>query len=124
MAQIQPTTTYEHLLYTTVRLEFSMAGGKTSVGTGFVYDHYAASAHKTPILVTNKHVVKDCSAVAVRFHQRDTAAPRWAVSGYVDLAFPLSESAWTSHPDPAIDLCAIRLSAFQEPARTQGKEIA
>ncbi len=39
MAQIQPVTTYENLLYTTVRLEIPLLNGQTSVGTGFVYDH-------------------------------------------------------------------------------------
>jgi hypothetical protein len=123
MAQIQPTTTYENLLYTTVRLEFTLVSG-VSVGTGFVYDHHMTGGPKTPLLVTNKHVVAGCQAVTVRFHQRDTTASRWAVSGYVDLSFPLSESSWVGHPDPVIDLSGIRLSVFQHQASVQGKELA
>jgi hypothetical protein len=121
MAQIQPTTTYERLLYTTVRLELTLADGKEGVGTGVFYDHYTAGGDKIPLLVTNKHVVKDSLSVKARFHQRDTAAQTWAVSGYVDLAVPLPESAWTGHADAAVDLCAIRLSTFQQQA--QGKEL-
>src|SRR5689334_13498494 len=107
MAQIQPVTTYEYLLYTTVRLEITVPGD-TNIGTGFLYDHYTASGDKTPLLVTNRHVVAGCQSVAVRFHRRDANAPRWAVSGYVDLALPIPESEWTGHPDPATDLSAIR----------------
>src|SRR5690349_6932547 len=123
MPQIQPISTYEHLLYTTVRLEIGLANG-TSVGTGFFYDHYAQDGRKIPLLVTNKHVVKGCQSIKIRFHQRDSAAPRWVVKGYVDLAFPLTESNWTGHPNPDIDLSAIRLSIFQQQAAKQGKEIA
>jgi hypothetical protein len=124
MAQIQPVTTYEHLLYTTVRLELALVGNQTGVGTGFVYDHYTSGGTKVPLLVSNKHVVKDSLAVKVRFHQRDPSAPKWAVSGYVDLDFPLPESAWTGHPDPDIDLSAIKFNTFQQQAQIQGKEIA
>ena len=93
MAQIQPTTTYEYLLYTTVRLEFLLAGGPSSVGTGFIYDHHPPAGAKVPLLVTNRHVVKGSVALTVKFHERDTAATRWAVNGYVDLSFSLPESS-------------------------------
>ncbi len=123
MAQVQPTTTYERLLYLTVRLETTLPGGM-GLGTGFVYDHVTKGGDKVPLIVTNKHVVRGSTAVKVRFHQRDTAAPRWAVSGYVDLDLPIAEAAWTGHPSPDIDLTAIRLDAFILPAKAQGKEIA
>src|SRR5436190_20526409 len=109
MAQIQPLTTYEYFLYSTVRLEFGLSSG-TSVGTGFVYDHALQSGKKLPLLVTNKHVIAGSQSITVRFHQRDTNATTWAVSGYVDLAFPLLESGWTQHPDPSVDLAAIQLA--------------
>jgi hypothetical protein len=54
MAQIQPVTTYEYLLYTTVRLEITIPGD-TSIGTGFLYDHYTAGGEKIPLLITNRH---------------------------------------------------------------------
>src|SRR5262245_29309923 len=92
MAQVQPSTTYEYLLYLTVRLETTVPAG-TGLGTGFVYDHLTKGGDKVPLVVTNKHVIKDSIAVKVRFHQRDTAAQRWAVSGYVDLALPIAEAA-------------------------------
>jgi hypothetical protein len=41
----------------------------------------------------------------------------------VDLSFPLPESDWTGHPDPAIDLTAIKLRVFQQHASSQGKEL-
>lgn len=115
MAQIQPLSTYEHLLYTTIRLEITIPGDE-SVTTAFIYDHYTTGGDKLPLVVTNRHATKDCQAVKVRFHRRDTNAPRWAVSGYVDLTVPLCESDWTSHPNAAVDLCAIRLSTFQQAA--------
>jgi hypothetical protein len=124
MAQIQPITTYEYLLYTTVRLELPLLNGEVSVGTGFIYDHQAQNGQKIPLLVTNKHVIKDSKEVKVRFHQRDVTASRWAVSGYVDLAFPLAESAWTGHPNPDVDLVGIRLSTFQWHAAAKQQEIA
>jgi hypothetical protein len=122
MAQIQPLTTYEYLLYTTVRLEISIVDD-TKIGTGFLYDHHTAGGEKIPLLITNRHVVAGCQSVAVRFHRRDTSAPRWAVSGYVDLSLPILEAQWTGHPDPAIDLSAIRLSTFQQAAAGQGNEL-
>jgi hypothetical protein len=124
MAQIQPVTTYENLLYTTVRLEIPLVNGQTSVGTGFVYDHYQQDKKKVPLIVTARHMVKDAKEVKVRFHQRDISASTWAVSDYVDLMFALPESAWTAHPDRDIDLVAIKLDSFQQRAADQGKEIA
>jgi hypothetical protein len=120
--QIQPLTIFEHLVYTTVRLEISLANG-TSIGTGFVYDHFGPAGEKRPLLVTNKHVVSGCQAVTLRFHQRDTTADRWAVSGYVDLSFPLNEQDWVGHSADTVDLTAIPLSVFQRHASVQGKEL-
>ena len=71
MAQIQPLTTYENLLYTTVRLEIPLVSGQTSVGTGFVYDHYRQDKTKVPLLVTARHVVRDAKEVKVKFHVFD-----------------------------------------------------
>jgi hypothetical protein len=124
MAQIQPSTSFEYLLYTTVRLELGLAGNVSSIGTAFVYEHQTAPGDKTPMLITNRHVVAGSTYVTVRFHRRDPSAPTWAVDGYVDLAFPLSESEWIGHPDPTIDLCGIKLSRFQQHAQAQGKELA
>lgn len=119
MAQFQPVTTCEHLLYTTVRLEFPLTPTEAMVGTGFFYDHRTKTGTKLPLLVTNKHVIRGSKEIKVRFHQRDATAPRWAVAGYVDLVFSLPESQWTGHPDPNIDLAAIPLRTFQQKAIPQ-----
>jgi len=79
MAQIQPPTTSEYFLYTTVRLEIGLANG-VSVGIAFVYDHPLQGGQKLPLVVTNKHVVQGAQTITVKFHQRDTSAPTWAVA--------------------------------------------
>jgi hypothetical protein len=125
MAQIQPTTTYESLLYSTVRLELPLRGSgpDPAVGTAFCFDHFPAGGQKITLLVTNRHVVEDSKSVSVRFHRRD-AADTLSVNGYVDLSLSVTEHDWTGHPDPGIDLCAIRLDIFQQEARRRTHELA
>jgi len=124
MAQIQPQTTSESFLYVTLRLDLVLNDGNIAVGTGFVYNHQTPENRTFPILMTNRHVIADSQSLKVKFHRLDPSVPGWTVSGYVDLTLPLSETAWTGHPDPAIDLAGIPLRVFQEPALAQGKELA
>jgi hypothetical protein len=53
----------EQLAYSTVRIECKIRTGGTSTGTGFFFNFLEDKANNThiPVVVTNKHVIKNAS---------------------------------------------------------------
>lgn len=81
------------------------------VGTGFMYDVFPRDADPSlPLLVTNRHVVEDASAVHFLAHTtlRDTSE---SYDGQV-IEFQTGpyETDWISHPEPGVDLAATPLA--------------
>jgi hypothetical protein len=130
-------TTVDALLYSTVRVEATLPGGKISTGTGFVIRYTPDPGNPDkyfPALITNKHVVRDAISGRLYFHQGHTTADgsfqptrQMAVLEIAD--FP---QAWIMHPvhsdvddevsDPAksVDLCAAPLGRALKELHAQG----
>ena len=112
----------EKLAHCTVRIECEIPGGGLATGTGFYYTIDLGGGRSTPVIVTNKHVVR--GTTAVRFlmtTQSEDGRP--LVGTTFSVTVPDGERHWIPHPDPSIDLCALPMAAALRQIGEQGARI-
>lgn len=111
-------STMEKLCFSTVRIETNNSAGNSCSGTGFFFN-LTIDRKIVPLIVTNKHVVRDMSKGRFILTER----------GKDDIPmykqhFPISiddgfEKYWIMHPDPLIDICAMPINPIIEMAHKQ-----
>lgn len=101
----------EQLSFSTVRIEAELPDGSISTGTGFFYAIKLDNQH-IPIIITNKHVVKDTIVGKFRFTlKNESGGPDYGNN--FDCQIIDFKDAWTDHPDPDVDLCAMPIAEVQ-----------
>lgn len=112
----------ERFTYNTVRIECESREGDISTGTGFYCVMNIGPAGYMPVIVTNKHVIKDALVGHLHLHSADaTGAPQ--VATYTTYRITDFEKGWMLHPDPSIDLCVMPIAAIHRDAESQGHRI-
>lgn len=98
------------LLKTTIRIESQVPGG-ISTGTGFFFNFCVDKERGTsiPVIVTNKHVIKDSTIGRLRFPLADKSGKVISEKTY-DVAIPEFEKNWICHPNVNIDLCVLPIA--------------
>lgn len=99
----------EQLTYSTVRIECELKTGGTSTGTGFFFNFLEDKTNNThvPVVVTNKHVIKDASkGKLIITKANENGEP--IDTQHFTLVFDNFESFWKLHPETEIDLCAMQ----------------
>lgn len=100
----------EQLLHCTVRIEITTLKGKSS-GTGFFYNFLTSENQHIPVVVTNKHVVRD--AILGEFHltlQDKNGNPD--IGNHFKFQINDFKSLWIDHPDENIDLTILPLASL------------
>lgn len=114
----------EKLSYSTVRIECEYKDGSRGTGTGFFFEFLRDEATGThvPVVITNKHVVRDSIKGWLIFTTKgsdhkplDKQHFKVAVSNF--------EPAWRFHPDDSVDLCAMALGDYVHIASARGIEL-
>ena len=95
----------EQLLYTSVRINTRDADGNNYVATAFVVRHGPSGGQ--PFLVTNKHVVQGMNTGTIIFTESAGDSP--ILGSRIDVRLARFEEQWTGHPDPNVDVSAVRL---------------
>jgi hypothetical protein len=102
-----PKTLSERLLLCTVRIEVTVANDVLPA-TGFLFLFEPPGREPVAAVVTNKHALKDATAVAFFFHTvtnvREDVGTLTGQAQRIDLPDPVQ--GWLHHPDEAVDLCA------------------
>lgn len=95
---------------------FSTLAIRTNMGSGsgFIFNAIRGEAI-APLLITNKHVVRSCDAISLRFHLGTNNVPNGKTH-----TVSMSPFFWIDHPNPEIDLCAIPLLPYLESIQKQG----
>jgi hypothetical protein len=121
---IVPTSPSERLLFTTVRIETTSASGRVGAGTGFFFNmKYDDSSH-VPLIVTNKHVVKDAVKASFQLHVTKGEGPNATPSGeFVTVSLDNFEQLWIGHPDASVDLCVMGMQPLIAQAQATGKTV-
>ncbi|HMJ46309.1 MAG TPA: serine protease [Ferruginibacter sp.] len=110
----------EMLSTTTIRIEGVDINGNSSSGTGFYYS-IDEGAYYFPMIITNKHVLKDMQEVRLVFTKSDSIGNR--INEHFKFTINDVSTAIVGHPDDKIDLCALSLYPIIADLRASGIEI-
>lgn len=120
---IHTLTLAEQLLLTTIRIETTVPGG-VSTGTGFFFSfkNDPDNHQHIPVIVTNKHVVKNAITGKLRFSLKDMEGnPLWGQ--YYDLVLNNFEQRWIMHPEQGVDLCILPIANIHREIQKAQKEL-
>ena len=112
----------DKLIHSTVRIETTLVGGGSSTGTGFYMNFLQSKETCIPVIVTNRHVVKnaDIGTFHVTF-AKDKDQPD---SGrHQQFNIPEFERNCILHPDPDIDLAAFPIGPLINQAIDTGDKL-
>jgi hypothetical protein len=111
----------EQLGHTTMRIECDLTDGKVATGTGFFYELDKTEAGSVPVVITNKHVVKNAVRGRFLLTLKD-ASGKPAFQSHEAFQLDNFESRWIPHPNPAVDLCAMGIAPLMLDARKRQVE--
>jgi hypothetical protein len=98
----------EQLCHSTVRIVCKNDKGKTSTGSGFFFDFKNIENETVPVIITNKHVVKDMTTGYCTITTKD-AKGNPKNTAHCDVEFPNLQAFIKEHPEKDVDLCAIMI---------------
>lgn len=115
-------TPSEMLMYSTIRIECLDSNGNPSTGTGFFFSFLENQETKTsvPVIITNKHVIDNNVSGRLLFTLSDNDGKPM---DKIHHTFNITDfrSAWTYHPDPEVDLCAMPIAQIINILNSQNK---
>lgn len=115
----------EMLMYSTIRIECRDSSGNLSTGTGFFFNFLEETKPKpktsVPVIITNKHVVENKVSGKLLFTLSDDNGNPL---DKIHHTFNITDfrSAWTFHPDPEVDLCAMPIAPIIKILNSQSKK--
>lgn len=110
------------LPYTTIRIETIDNKNKIGIGTGFFFSFSVTNTHHKPVIVTNKHVIKDSKFGRLFFTLADSSHNPIDTLSYV-ININDFRNQWIMHPDPEIDLAILPMIQILNETRAKGIEI-
>lgn len=102
----------DKIAYSTVRIQCLRKDGTTGSGTGFLYGaHHNKEANvNVPVVITNKHVLKDAVSGTIRLCERDIDGNALDTK-HVICDIPNFDEL-INHPDEDVDLCAFGIFGY------------
>lgn len=111
----------EFLLHSTVRITSIFNNNMIGTGTGFFFI-FTINNNEVPVIVTNKHVVKNSIKGNFRLSLADTNG-NWIKNSYIDINCEEFEEMWIMHPEENIDLCIMPIASLLQKAQEMGKNL-
>lgn len=109
----------EQLAYSTVRIEVEYSDKKTGSGTGFFFKLLDKGDSHIPVIVTNKHVVKNTIKGRFVLTLKDNnGVPIDKLHKTIEMNN--FENRWIQHPDSLIDLCIMPIAPLLAEANKMG----
>ena len=112
----------DFLIRTTIRIE-SYTDNGIATGTGFFFNFTKNGDDIIPVIVTNKHVVKNGKLGKLVFSIIDKNDEIINGEKY-SVNFHDFEKAWIKHPDDNVDLCVLPIAQICDSAIASGKKLA
>ena len=114
----------EQLAHSTVRIECELKGGGISTGTGFFFNFLEDEVNNThvPVVVTNKHVIKNADKGRLIFTKTNEKGEPINTQHFT-LYFENFEGFWKHHPNTDVDLCAMPIAPFINAAANRGDKL-
>jgi V8-like Glu-specific endopeptidase len=99
----------DELTHSTVRIETTLSDGNVSCGTGFYMNFLQNKDSCVPVIVTNKHVVKDAQIGKIHMTlAKNDGTPN--IGNHELFQIENFEQSCIKHPDPDVDLVAFPMS--------------
>ncbi len=114
-------TIVDQLAYSTVRIETELLDGRIGTGTGFFYALDRQEDRRIPVIITNKHVIKDARIGKFRLTLKDQNGNP-DINNHSLFHIDNFEQRWKPHPDPEVDLCAMPIAPLVNAVREKDKE--
>jgi len=112
-------TLSEQIQHSTIRIQTNLFGGEVSTGTGFFFKFLEKdTGEHFPVIITNKHVIKDSTSGSFRFTIAKDGQPDYGNA--IDYQIPNFQQHWIGHPDNDIDLCALPIGELLNEAKKVG----
>jgi len=108
------------ILYTTVRIDTEDKDGESWSGTGFLVD-YEKNEKMYPMLITNKHVVKNMVKGQITFLKKKDGKPIIPSKQIIEI--PNFESLCTYHPDEDVDVAMMPIGGIINQMSERGIEV-
>ena len=112
----------DFLIRTTIRIEAQTQNGM-ALGTGFFYEFFTNENNRVPVIVTNKHVIKDAITGVLTFSIVDESRDIVESEKYT-ITITDFEKGWILHPNPNIDLCILPMAPLFMEAQKNNKRLA
>lgn len=105
---IKPVALSERLLFSTVRIEVQLSNAQIGTGTGFFFDFPLDDQRRIPVIITNKHVIRDTVTGRFQLHESHVVDGETTPSGsFFTVELDQFMGRWISHPNDNVDLCAM-----------------
>ena len=113
----------EKLAYSTVRIECELDSGNVCTGTGYFFSFKDDPEKQEfiPVVITNKHVIKNAVKGKLIFTVSKNGKP--VDTEHFGISIKDFEKYWTLHPNSDVDLCAMPIAPFITEASKCGKEL-
>ncbi|MDP2891963.1 MAG: serine protease [Bacillota bacterium] len=112
----------EWIIRSTARIECTKRDGKCSIGTGFYFMFYDNFKQRIPVLVTNKHVIKDSFQGKIHVSIMDNNQ-NLIIGRYETVIIDDFENKFIMHPEDNIDLCILPMFESIKRVRKPGEEV-
>lgn len=114
----------EALSYSTVRIECEYKNGDKGTGTGFFFKilNDEAAGRYVPVVITNKHVIKNSTwgkLIITKADEDHNPLDTEHFQAYIENF----ESCWRNHPDNDVDLCAMPIAELRRAADKMGEKL-
>ena len=113
-------TVTEQLLFSTLRIETPQ---ETGTGTGFIVTYRGIDGEEVPLLVTNKHIVKDsvkcCLTFTIAGQSNSGDEPLVGKSSSITVSG--DDYKWTYHPSGSVDVAVMPLTHILDFLVEEGK---
>lgn len=110
----------EYLMYSTIKIECEYKGGTQGSGTGFFFSFSTNIANASiPVIVTNKHVIRNSEYAKLRFTKRDSNGKPLDLEHYL-VQISNFEQRWIMHPDENVDICVMPIATILNSAEESG----
>lgn len=114
----------EQLSYSTIRIECHYTDGSSGTGTGYFFNLKEDEATNTyvPVVITNKHVIKNSKQIRLLF-TKSNSSNEPLDQEHFDIFFDSSSFPVFNHPETDVDLCAIPIQPFIEEANKRKEKL-
>lgn len=98
----------DQLPFVATRIVATTTKGGLTIGTGFFFAFSHENDSYLPLLITNRHVLKNVSDIKINITRADSGKPQ--IGRWIQISIKLTNENVLYHPDRTIDLAAVLLA--------------